>query len=274
MILSLTLIAGDTFVFDTVYCHVPMHPVGQGDLKCLHSELHSIADKWFSLGVQLQVPIETLKCIRWENLPMTERLLEMLTVWLKCSTPPPTWNILTEALESPPVGERLLAQKLRDKFGQRTEEIITHDNPSEGLSSVCFSTPQGSYWQYPQGAFPYSMPQPPHHYHAPPLSAPYYSSPPTSCPMSTQLLPPPLSGATHNVPPTTVFSQVTPGPTLVTSSYLPTPMIISSPYPVPPPHPLSLISDSTPPDTPPTPQTPTVNPPPEHTGMLISIVEH
>ena len=76
------------------------YSVGQGDLKSLHCELHPVSDKWFSLGVQLQVPIETLKFIRRENLPMTERLLEMLTVWLKCTNPPPTWNILTEALES------------------------------------------------------------------------------------------------------------------------------------------------------------------------------
>ena len=40
----------------------------------------------------------------------------MLTVWLKCTNPPPTWNILTEALESPPVGEKLLAQQLKDKY--------------------------------------------------------------------------------------------------------------------------------------------------------------
>ena len=59
-----------------LYHHMPMHPVGQGDLKSLHSELHQVADKWYTLGVQLQVPIETLKCVRRENLPMTECLLE------------------------------------------------------------------------------------------------------------------------------------------------------------------------------------------------------
>ena len=92
------------------------HSVGQGDLKSLHCELHPVCDKWFSLGVQLQVPIESLRSIQRENLPMTERLLEMLTVWLKFTNPPPTWNILTEALESPPVGERLLAQHVRNKY--------------------------------------------------------------------------------------------------------------------------------------------------------------
>ena len=103
--------------------------VGQGDLKSLHCELHPVCDKWFSLGVQLQVPIETLKCIRRENLPMTEQLLEMLTVWLKCTNPPPTWNILTEALESPPVGESLLARQLRDKYCIQNEGGVTHSYP-------------------------------------------------------------------------------------------------------------------------------------------------
>ena len=110
---------------------------------------------------------------------MTECLLEMLTVWLKCTNPPPTWNILIEALESPPVGERLLAQQLRDKYCQRTEERVTHGYPSEGPSSVGHSTPQGS---YPQCASPYSMPPQPHPSNLPPWSTSYYSPPPTSYP--------------------------------------------------------------------------------------------
>ena len=57
---------------------------------------------------------------------MTERLLEILTVWLKCTNPPPTWNMLTEALESPPMEERLLAQQLRDKYCSQTEGGVTH----------------------------------------------------------------------------------------------------------------------------------------------------
>ena len=117
--------------------------IGQEDLRVLHCELHPVSDKWFSLGVQLQVPIETLRCIRRENLPMTERLLEMLTVWLKCTTPPPTWNILAEALESPPVGERLLAQQLRDKYCPRTEGGTPDGSPTLGKTFQP-SAPQGS----------------------------------------------------------------------------------------------------------------------------------
>ena len=111
------------------------YSVGQGDLKSLHCELHPVSDKWFSLGVQLQVPVETLKCIEAEHYQMSRRLLEMLTVWLKCTNPPPTWTILTEALESAPVGERLLAQQLRDKYCPPTERGETHDYPTQRPSS-------------------------------------------------------------------------------------------------------------------------------------------
>ena len=66
---------------------------------------------------------------------MTERLLEMLTVWLKCTNPPPMWTILTEALESAPVGERLLAQQLRDKYCPQNGGVA-HDYPTQRPSSL------------------------------------------------------------------------------------------------------------------------------------------
>ena len=121
-------------------------PVGQKDLKSLHSELYLVSDKWFSLGVQLQVSIETLRCIRSDIHTVAECLLETLTVWLKCTNPPPTWNSLSEALESPPVGERLLAQQLRDKYCPLTEGGTTNGSLTQGRtfrpsasqgSSVC-----------------------------------------------------------------------------------------------------------------------------------------
>ena len=62
-----------------LHCLMSTLPVGQGDLKSLHSELHLVDDKWYSLGVQLQVPVETLKCTEAEHKQMNRRLLEMLS---------------------------------------------------------------------------------------------------------------------------------------------------------------------------------------------------
>ena len=141
------MVIGFALTICILYITYVPHSAGQGDLKSLHCELHPVSDKWFSLGVQLQVPIETLKCIRRENLSMTERLLEMLTVWLKCTNPPPTWTILTEALESAPVGEGLLAQQLRDKYCPPTERGVAREYPTQRPSSTIVhpaSSPQVS----------------------------------------------------------------------------------------------------------------------------------
>ena len=112
-------------------CCVFLPPVDQKCLKILQSELFPISYKWYSLGVQLEVPISNLKCIKVENSKMDQCLLKMLATWLKTTNPPSTWNILTGALESPPVGEKLLAQQLRDKYCSRTEVEVTHCNPSQ-----------------------------------------------------------------------------------------------------------------------------------------------
>ena len=52
---------------------------------------------------------------------MDECLLKMLVIWFESTNPPPTWKILTEALESPPVGKKRLAKELRSKYCSGTE---------------------------------------------------------------------------------------------------------------------------------------------------------
>ena len=119
-------------------------PVALHDLPFLHHELHQVSHKWYYLGVQLQIPVGTLNRIL-ENYQMNKRLLEMLTVWLQSTHPPPTWSVLTEALESPLVGERPLAQQLKDNYCPRNECGVTPSYPTQGPSpSTAASTPQGS----------------------------------------------------------------------------------------------------------------------------------
>ena len=120
-------------------------PVGLHDLSLLHRELHQVSHKWFSLGVQLQIPFATLISIELDNNHQTSKcLLEMLTVWLQRINPSPTWSVLIEALESPFVDERLLAQQLRDKC-PRNEGWVPPSYPTQGPSpSTAASAPQGS----------------------------------------------------------------------------------------------------------------------------------
>ena len=112
-----------------VYCCVSLLSVGQEDLRLLHNELYPISDKWFSFGIQLQISFETLKHIQSDNRTTAECLLEMLTVWLKQIHPPHTWDILIDALESPPVGEMALADQLRANYCPQTERAIHGYSP-------------------------------------------------------------------------------------------------------------------------------------------------
>ena len=120
-------------------------PVGLKDLPFLHRELCPVSHKWYSLGVQLEISVGTLKCIELENRQITKCLLEILTVWLQHTNPSPTWNVLIEVLESSPVDERLLAQQLRDKYCPKREGGVTYDYSTQGPpSSGALSTPQGN----------------------------------------------------------------------------------------------------------------------------------
>ena len=116
----------------TWYSHLSTLCIGLHDLSVLHRELHPVSHKWYSLGIQLQIPVGTLKRIEIENRQLTNCLLEMLTVWLQCSNPPPTLSVLIEALESSPVEERRLAQQLRDMYSPGRERQITIDFHTQG----------------------------------------------------------------------------------------------------------------------------------------------
>ena len=127
------------------YSHLSTLCAGLRDLSVLHRELHQVSHKWYSLGIQLQIPIGTLKRIEIENRQLTNCLLEMLTVWLQCTNPPPTLSILIEALESSPVEERFLAQQLRNKYCPGRERQVTHGYHTQGPPpSGALPTSQGN----------------------------------------------------------------------------------------------------------------------------------
>ena len=79
-------------------------------------ELLDVSDKWFNLGLELQLRVGTLRRLRNEYPDLSEALREMLFHWLKKVDPPPTWEGLACALESRTVGEPRLAEQLRTKY--------------------------------------------------------------------------------------------------------------------------------------------------------------
>ena len=84
------------------------------DLKDLFKELCITADNWENIGVLLGIEPWQLNSVKTaENLPQN-CLREMLKVWLKRISPPPTWSSIAEAIEV--LGDQELAARLRRKY--------------------------------------------------------------------------------------------------------------------------------------------------------------
>ena len=82
-------------------------------LKTAFRALHSVSQKWFSIGLELDIPVSELNIIEKDRLGVVEQMRTMLNYWLKNVTdPPPSWQILIDALKAATVSENSLAKEL------------------------------------------------------------------------------------------------------------------------------------------------------------------
>ena len=126
-----------------------LYPSGKltfGNLSEVRGALYEAEAKWYHIGVELELSVGILNAIRSEFTDNNDCITEMCYHWLQRVDPRPSWEALTKALESPPVGEGHLAQQLRDKYCRGREETITHIYPKpESTPPGAPSISQGSY---------------------------------------------------------------------------------------------------------------------------------
>jgi hypothetical protein len=86
------------------------------ELKDLLKELYTKAsDKWEDIGILLGIDPGRLDAIKTaENHIPQSCLREMLKIWLKGVSPPPSWAAIAEAVEL--LGDQNLANQLRTKY--------------------------------------------------------------------------------------------------------------------------------------------------------------
>ena len=82
------------------------------------NELQEVRDVWFSVGVQLKVPLADLRSIRADfRDKSSDCLLEMLSVWLSRTDPsPPSWQRVVDALCSRAINKPLVAERIRKTY--------------------------------------------------------------------------------------------------------------------------------------------------------------
>ena len=89
------------------------------DLVCVIKHLIKFVDNLYELGLELKVPVHSLDVI-FKDFPnsVEERRREVVRVWMSSSQEPPCWWHLTQALRSPLVKRKDLAENIEDNFGK------------------------------------------------------------------------------------------------------------------------------------------------------------
>ena len=123
---------------DTLF-HFPFpDTLGPSDLRCVRSAIYSVRHKWYDIGLELDIPFQTLNVIK-RDCPQNSAdcLREMLVEWLSRTSPAPSWSSLVEALSSEPVGEKRLADEIHGKYCVTPEQTTgTSTSPVVVLSQA------------------------------------------------------------------------------------------------------------------------------------------
>ena len=84
------------------------------DLATLVNELHHVRAKWYDLGIQLRMETSHLDAIETQHRGNPDKCQrQMLSDWLKTSSPPPTWQRVVDALCSPVIDKKSSGERIR-----------------------------------------------------------------------------------------------------------------------------------------------------------------
>ena len=100
--------------------------LGPDDLHDILEAIFSVKHKWYSIGLKLWISHHTLDAIKTQcSSNIKDCLTETLKQWLSNTSPLPTWSGLIQALSSEPVGEKRLAEDIREQYCHQDGEQAT-----------------------------------------------------------------------------------------------------------------------------------------------------
>ena len=95
------------------YSHLPNLYVSKTQGKVLHC-LSSLAAKWKDIGIELGINPDSIDEIDEDQKSSRSKLTELIKLWLRQATPPPTWQALSDAVEQISANK---AQEIRQLHG-------------------------------------------------------------------------------------------------------------------------------------------------------------
>ena len=104
------------------------NPLSADDLAKVRMELVDVQTRWYDIGLDLGLPVNTLETIRQECQDTAECLRKMLHEWLKTIDLQPSWNTLIDVLQNKVINEGALAVTIAKKYGIiQTSPSPTHE---------------------------------------------------------------------------------------------------------------------------------------------------
>ena len=94
--------------------------LSEDDLPALLTILHGASTKWEQIAIFLRLGEANISTIKYTPHP-DKRLLEVIRIWLKNTSPAPTVKSLAEALKNPVVGEEKIALDIKQTFCPHSE---------------------------------------------------------------------------------------------------------------------------------------------------------
>ena len=83
------------------------------DLRKVRNTIWDARSQWYNVGIELDISVDTLDAIsRNKRDDCGDCFSAMLTEWLRREQPKPTWNAVADALRSPSVNRRHLAEEI------------------------------------------------------------------------------------------------------------------------------------------------------------------
>ena len=115
-------------------------------IKDLMHQLRDIVERWYELGVQLDVPISKLNEIRCNNSSdVYQCKLLMLQEWQRRPTLKPSWSTLVDALNK--MEENVIANNIAEQFSEFHFGLIYVLSSFIPRLSFCVSEHRGRTWE-------------------------------------------------------------------------------------------------------------------------------
>jgi hypothetical protein len=104
--------------------------------------------KWFNLGLAVGIDETKLKTIRLDFHTVEEQFTEMLSVWLRMSSPQRSWESLVTALKQPTVGFSDLAKSIKEKFGIMVQSVVPEGTNVTTAATATTDSDAGQFCKY------------------------------------------------------------------------------------------------------------------------------